>query len=174
LKTLKGCETRPTSDRVKESVFNIIAKHLENAHVLDLFAGSGNLGIEALSRSALQAVFVDINGDAVSVIRENLMKTRLAERGTVIRGDALKVLYNLSKDGKRFDIIFIDPPYKSGLLGKSLDIIEKEGLLKETGVVVAERSSNDSAIERAGNLKLARDCVYGNTAVAFYSYSGEI
>lgn len=142
--------------------------------MLDLFAGSGNLGIEALSRGAMQAVFVEKNEKAVSVIIENLANTKLNEKGTVIRGDALKVLYSLSKDGKRFDIIFIDPPYNKGLIDKSLDIIEKEGVLKEKGIIVAERSSLESAAVKAGDLRPVRDCKYGNTTVTFYSRSGNI
>lgn len=142
--------------------------------MLDLFAGSGNLGIEALSRGAMQAVFVEKNEAAASVICENIENIKLTGRGTVIRGDALKVLYNLSKDGKRFDIIFIDPPYNRGLLDKSLDIIEREGILRESGIIVAERSSLENAPVKVGDLRLASDRIYGNTAVAFYNHKGEI
>ena len=174
LKTLKGSTARPTSGRVKESVFNIIAEYLADACVLDLFAGTGNLGIEALSRGARQAVFIEKNERAAVIIRENLVNTKLIERGTVTRGDVLKELYNLSKDGRRFDIIFIDPPYNKGLLDKSLNIIEKEEILKEGGIIVAERSSAENAPLKAGDLNLVSDRIYGNTAVAFYSRNGKI
>ena len=170
LKTLKSYAMRPTSARVKESVFSIIAEYLENALVLDLFSGSGNLGIEALSRGVHQVYFVEKNEKAVCLIKENLLKTKLNEKGIVIKGDAFNELKTFSLNGKKFDIIFLDPPYNKGLLVKSLDIIGKIDILNTTGIVVAERSINEILPVNAGNLQLAEDRRYGNTSVAFYHH----
>ncbi len=127
LKTLEGTDTRPTTDRIKETLFNMLQFGLEGCFVLDLFSGSGGIGIEALSRGASWAVFVDRNPRAVQVIRDNLRATRLEDRAAVMDCDAMTALRRL--EGKyRFDYIFLDPPYGqglerevlSGLLGSSL------------------------------------------------------
>ena len=112
LKELEGLETRPTTGKVKESLFSIIQFDIEGRRVLDLFAGTGQLGIEALSRGAAECVFIDRRADAVRLIQENLSMCRLAERARVRQGDALPYL----RSGERFDIVFLDPPYGSGLL----------------------------------------------------------
>ncbi|NSW90975.1 MAG: 16S rRNA (guanine(966)-N(2))-methyltransferase RsmD [Firmicutes bacterium] len=174
LKTLKGYVARPTSDKVKESLFNIIVEYLADAYVLDLFAGTGNLGIEALSRGARKAVFVDKSEKATDVIRENLVSTKLIDRGVIIKGEVLKVLYNLSKEGEKFDIIFLDPPYNKGLLEETLKIIEKEDILAEGGIIAAERSSGENIPQKIGNLELISDRRYGNTALAFYKQNNKI
>ena len=106
LKELEGLETRPTTDRVKEGVFNIIQFDIEGRRVLDLFAGTGQLGIEALSRGAASAVFVDQRRDAASIIRENLKLTGLSDRARVVNGEAMAFL---SSQRERFDLIFLDP-----------------------------------------------------------------
>ena len=120
LKTLEGLSTRPTSDRVKEAIFNIIQFDLEGRRVLDLFAGSGQLAIEALSRGASHGVLVDQNPAAVKVIRENLKKTRLEAQATVVQSDYLSYL---STTRERFDIILLDPPYRENFLEMALQKI---------------------------------------------------
>ena len=113
LNELKGTQTRPTTDKVKESIFNCIQFDVEDARVLDLFAGTGQLGIEALSRGAQSAVFVDRRTDAVKLIRENLALCRLSDRAQVVCGDSMGYLSSLRT---KFDIVFLDPPYAEDLL----------------------------------------------------------
>lgn len=132
LREPKGMDIRPTTDMVKEAVFNILQFELEGARVLDLFAGTGQLGIEALSRGAAEAVFVDASSAAVRLVRENL--SACGFEGRVIQGDALSVLRGLGK----FDVVFLDPPYDSGLLEKALEIAENVDLLAAGGIIVCE------------------------------------
>ena len=129
---LKGMETRPTTDKVKESIFNCIQFDVEDARVLDLFAGTGQLGIEALSRGARSAVFVDESRAAVQLVRTNLAHCRL--QGYVVQGEALGYLRTCGK----FDLIFLDPPYDTGLLDKALANVVQFDILAEGGIIVCE------------------------------------
>ena len=113
LKELPGMETRPTTDKVKESVFNIVQFDIEGRRVLDLFAGTGQMGIEALSRGAAHCTFVDLRKEAAAVVRENLAHTKLSENGKVIQGDYLAFLTGCRE---KFDLAFLDPPYNTGML----------------------------------------------------------
>lgn len=131
----KGMDIRPTTDMVKEAVFNILQFELEGARVLDLFAGTGQLGIEALSRGAAEAVFVDGSSAAVKIVRENLKLCGFEAR--VLQGDAIGYLPSLG----RFDVVFLDPPYDSGLLEKALEVIENVDLLSDGGIIVCESRS---------------------------------
>ena len=134
LKELQGMETRPTTGKVKESIFSIIQFDIEGRRVLDLFAGTGQLGIEALSRGARQCVFIDQRADAVKLIRENVEVCGLTDRAVIRSGDAMAYL----RSGEKFDIIFLDPPYASGLLGKALEDIAAFDICREHGIIVAE------------------------------------
>ena len=118
LQTLEGQEVRPTPERIKEAVFSIIQFEIEGRRFLDLFAGSGQMGIEALSRGAREAVFVDSRKDSVQIIRENLEKTGLSRQGRVVNMDSLAFL---SQPNGKFDLAFLDPPYRTGLLEKALE-----------------------------------------------------
>lgn len=135
LKELEGLETRPTTDRVKEGIFNIIQFDVEGRRVLDLFAGTGQLGIEALSRGAACAVFVDQRRDAVSLIKENLKLTGLAGSGRVVGGDAMAFL---SSTKEKFDLIFLDPPYAAGLWEPALEMISRFDILSNHGIIICE------------------------------------
>ena len=128
LKELEGQETRPTTDRVKESIFNIIQFDVEGSRVLDLFAGTGQLGIEALSRGAAAAVFVEQRRDAAALVRENLKITGLTDRARVVNGEALSYL---ASAGEKFDIIFLDPPYAAKLWKPALG--ERYGAASPSG-----------------------------------------
>lgn len=132
---LEGTETRPTTDRVKEGIFNIIQFDIEGRRVLDLFAGTGQLGIEALSRGAASAVFVEQRRDAANLVRENLKLTGLAERGRVVCTEALSFLAGA---GERFDLIFLDPPYAAGLWESALEVISRFDILANHGIIVCE------------------------------------
>jgi 16S rRNA (guanine(966)-N(2))-methyltransferase RsmD len=143
LKTPEGLDTRPTTDRIKESFFNIISGELFEAEFLDLFSGSGAIGIEALSRGAASAVFVDGDRKSIDVINDNLSRARLSDKAEVIQGNVLTVINSLASRGKRFDIIFMDPPYSKGLTEASLKAIGQAGILKESGFIVAEQSVDE-------------------------------
>ena len=121
IETLKGQETRPTTDRVKESLFSILQPRLSGAHVLDLFAGSGALGLEAISRGAAHAILADRSMESVRLIRRNADRLGLAQSCTVLHGDYVYVLKRLHAEGRRFNIVILDPPYKSGFLPKALE-----------------------------------------------------
>lgn len=136
LKTLKGFETRPTTDRIKETLFNMIDPWIGDCSFLDLFAGSGGIGIEALSRGAKEAVFIEKNRAAAEVIRENLKAVRLQERAELIQADVSAGLCRLS--GRQFDYIFMDPPYQGQFERSTLERIGELGLLKEDGLIIVE------------------------------------
>lgn len=147
LVTLEGIETRPTLDRVKEPLFSIIQMHIRGARVLDLFAGSGALGLEALSRGAESAVFCDVSNKAINVINQNIQKTKFTDKTRVFQEsyeDVLKELAmenNNSVDGECtnvFDLIFLDPPYAGGMLENAIQSILDYNLLAEDGIIVVE------------------------------------
>lgn len=166
LRTLDGLATRPTSDRVKEAIFNIIQFDIEGRRVLDLFGGSGQLAIEALSRGAAYAVLVDQNPQAVSVIKENLKKTKLDQKASVFQSDYLRFL---STTRDRFDIIFLDPPYAENFIENALRKISEIDILTEGGIIVCERSRERSLPATVGDLICSKDYCYGKTAVNLYT-----
>lgn len=165
LETLPGDATRPTSEKVKESLFSAIQFDIEGRRVLDLFAGSGQLGIEALSRGASGCVFVDKNTDAVQVIRRNLQHTGLSANAQVLGTDAMSYL---TRPGDRFDIVFLDPPYASELLTPILQKVEP--LVNDGGIIACE--SDDSVVlpDRVGRFALARTYRFGHILVWLYRY----
>lgn len=138
LKTLEGLETRPTLDRVKEAIFNILQFDLKETTVLDLFSGSGAIGIEALSRGAKEAVFCDKSNKAINIIKENLVATRLVSKADIINKDYIETLNILKNKANKFNIIFLDPPYKSNYAVESIKYIIKNELLTEDGIIVVE------------------------------------
>lgn len=163
LQTLEGLDVRPTADRVKEAAFSSIQFEIEGRAVLDLFAGSGQLGIEALSRGAKSAVFVDANPEAVRVTKENLTATGLFAQASVASGDFEPFLLHTHTV---FDIVFIDPPYSRGLAARALELAAPH--VSENGVVVCETAKGDPMPETAGELALARRAEYGKTALLLY------
>jgi 16S rRNA (guanine(966)-N(2))-methyltransferase RsmD len=165
LKTPQGNHTRPTADRVKEALFSIIQFDIPGAHVLDLFAGTGQLGIEAVSRGAADAVFVDEREDACLLVKENLKRTKLTEQAKVVRGDYLSYLKNCRE---RFDIIFLDPPYAEVFLEKSLKIIEEIDILESGGIIIAEHPLGKDLLCDLTGFSRSRDYKYGNTLLTVY------
>lgn len=154
-KKLKGFEldgTRPTMDRVKESLFGMIQSYVGDSRVLDLFAGSGALGLEAISNGAREAYLVDNNIEAIKVIRDNIKN--MDDDIKVIKSDYKKFL---KETNEKFDIIFLDPPYRKGLMGKALRVIEERDLLNEGGLVVCEYEYDDFET----NLDLFKEKSYG-------------
>ncbi|MBE5805467.1 MAG: 16S rRNA (guanine(966)-N(2))-methyltransferase RsmD [Clostridiales bacterium] len=150
LSSIEENSTRPTLDRVKEAMFNIVQTKIEDADVLDLFAGSGAIGIEFLSRGCKQAYFCDLSRKAINMIHQNLKKTRLEENAIVINKDYKKCLEMLHKQERVFDIIFIDPPYKDNVAVNSVELILSLKLLKENGIIIIETDEQDREID---NLK---------------------
>jgi 16S rRNA (guanine(966)-N(2))-methyltransferase RsmD len=166
---LEGMDTRPTYDRVKEGMFNIIQFDIEGRRVLDLFAGTGQLGIECLSRGAESCTFVDQRRDAVKLVRENLKATDLAERARVVQGDALGFL---STTAEKYHLIFLDPPYDSGLLDLALKKLSTIDILSENGIIVCESRTEQPMPELEGGLVKSRDYRYGKTKVNLYRKEG--
>lgn len=139
IRTVKGLDVRPTTDRTKETLFNILAPWIPGCSFLDLYAGSGAIGIEALSRGARRAVFVEQSRRVQELIRENLTFTKLIDRATIVKGDVNAVLRTLEGKGK-FDVIFMDPPFDHGLEKETLRILTECDLLEEDGIIVVEAS----------------------------------
>ncbi len=171
LKAPKGREVRPTADRVKEALFNILPHDLSGRRVLDLFAGTGNLSLEAMSRGAERAVLVDIAREATELIAENLKAVGCHGKARVVTGSAFKTARSLARSGESFDLIFLDPPYEKGLAGEALKEIAKESLLGENGVAVAEHSVREKVEERYGPLALVDQRRYGGTQLSFFRHS---
>ena len=140
LKTVEGMDTRPTQDRIKETLFNMINHDVYGASFLDLFAGSGAIGIEALSRGAKDAVFIDNGTRQVTCIRENLKTTRLEEKAQVLNSDVISGLKMLERNGKRFDLIFMDPPYNHDLERRVLESLQNSCLIDEDTLMIVEAS----------------------------------
>ncbi|WP_110953111.1 16S rRNA (guanine(966)-N(2))-methyltransferase RsmD [Anaerosinus massiliensis] len=170
LKAPKGLLTRPTADRVKESVFNILGGRVYHANVLDLFAGTGNLGLEALSRGAEKATFIDHNINSFNVIKENAIHTKLFEMTEVFKIDVFSALHKFHTAGKTFDLIFCDPPYNKGFVGKILETLDQLSIIKNDGLVVIEHSKEDEIKAEYSNLNLIRSQKYGLTIVSFFAY----
>lgn len=139
LKTIEGLDTRPTTDRIKETLFNMIAHGLGDTSFLDLFAGSGGIGIEALSRGAKEAVFVEKNPKAVMCIKENLKNTKLAGQADVLQTDVISALHCL-EGRKKFDYVFMDPPYNNLLEKQVLTHLAQSDLLNEDALIIVEAS----------------------------------
>ena len=165
LKTPEGTKTRPTSDRVKEALFSIIQFDLPSATVLDRFGGTGQLGIEALSRGAKRAVFVDFDKGACNLIRENVKRTDFLAQSTIVCADAISYLRN-SKE--KFDIIILDPPYAEDFLENSLKIITEIDILQSGGIIVTERPLGRELSLAFSGFSRSKDYKYGNTLLALY------
>ena len=165
-----GLLTRPTPDMVRESLFNIIQDNIPGARFLDLFAGSGAVGLEALSRGAGSAVFVDSRRLCVDKIRQNAAKTRFSDKSRMLCMEAVKAARMLSDENRVFDIIYLDPPYGSGLLEKALYWVAELGLLAPGGMIVSECGGGDSELREESlppGFSLLRQKRYGKTALHF-------
>ena len=172
LKAPRGAETRPTGDRVKQTLFDILAPEISGCRFLDPFAGGGGVGFEALSRGATSAVLVDHSPAAVAAIREN--QGRLGDTGgnvQVFQQDARVALAALADRGARFDVVYLDPPYQSGLYEPLLDQLAATGLLEPHGVVVAEHFHKRTLPETIGGLVQTRSVKVGDHRLTFYRRS---
>jgi 16S rRNA (guanine966-N2)-methyltransferase len=165
----KGRTLRPTAARVKEALFNILPHDLSGTKVLDLFAGTGNLTIEALSRGAVEAILVDSSAESGKAIRENLHRLQLTDRTKVWITPVARALRLLARRGETFDMIFLDPPYERKWMGSTLKIIAEGKLLRESGVLVAEHSIREQVVPRYDSLALRDQRRYGSTLLSFFA-----
>lgn len=174
LKAPKGQETRPTAARVKEAIFSVLSQRLPGSHVLDAFAGSGALGIEALSRGAAKAVFIEESTAGAAVIKENIAKSGFSEQSRVYTGDFLRIIKSWPSQGReRFELVFLDPPYNKGLIAKSLSALADREILAEDALIVIETSA--AAREYAqenGFFETIKESKYGDTAVIYLAWKG--
>lgn len=168
LKTLEGDDVRPTTDRVKEAIFSIIQFEIEGRRVLDLFAGSGQLGIEALSRGAAFATFTDMSAEAVDTVKKNLISTKLDRQSEVIRTEAVAFLRS---NRKKFDIIFMDPPYSKGILQNTLPYAVQN--VNDGGVIICEHPYGEEMPQTVGHFSVYRDYKYGKIGITVYRISEE-
>lgn len=168
LKTPHGQATRPTTERVKEALFSVIQFDIPGARVLDLFAGTGQLGIEALSRGARRAVFVDQRKAAADLVKENLRRTRLGDQAQVIQGEYGAYL---SRCREKFDLIFLDPPYGETFLENALKRISEIDILSDNGIIVAESPVGKALPGELPGLFRKKSYKYGITAITLYGRS---
>lgn len=161
--TLSGEDVRPTIERVKEAIFSMVQFEIEGRQVLDLFAGCGQLGIEALSRGAGYATFVDSSKDSVDCVKQNLQKTGFKSNTCIVQTDALTFLKTYA--GK-FDIAFLDPPYAKGLLQAALEEIDSR--MNDGGVIICEHPYGENMPSNAGSFSQIRSYKYGKTGVTVY------
>lgn len=163
--TPKDSKIRPTTDKVKESIFSMIAAYLEAAVVVDLFSGTGNLGLEALSRGASRCYFGDKSRDSMELTKQNISHCRQEENSVTIFGE---FEYVLKKIPEKADIIFLDPPYKKGLIGDCFKMISDLALLSEEGVIVAEHGAEDMLADQLFGFVKIKEKNYGSIAISIY------
>lgn len=163
LDTLEGTDVRPTTDMVKEAVFSAIQFDIEGRRFLDLFAGSGQMGIEAVSRGAESAVFVDTNSAAISVIKSNLQKTGFTDKAKVIKGEYSSFL---ASTNDRFDIAFLDPPYHIGILEKALELTTR--VMSEHGIIICEHPTDVKVPEKIVDFSLEKQRKYSKIIISIY------
>ncbi len=168
LKVPKSRSVRPTAGRVKESLFNILPHDLTDLRVLDLFAGTGNLTIEALSRGARDAVLIEASTQSGEVIRENLRRLGLTDRAKVWITPVSRGLRSLARRGEEFDLVFLDPPYEQQLVETTLQAIAAGGCLRQSGILVAEHSRREPVKRHYGKLTLDDQRRYGSTVLSFF------
>lgn len=168
LKSPPGMTTRPTTDRVKEALFNILGHNVVNSDFLDLFAGTGAIGIEALSRGANSAVFIEKDPRSFQILTENIKLTGFTDQAQTYRQDVLRALELIVEKGKKFNIVFADPPYLNNFETKILNFIDQNNILQTNGIIIIERSKKDILPDKVGKLSLFREEKYGDTVLSFY------
>lgn len=174
LTTPKNMDVRPTADRVKESLFNIIGSKIIGAAVLDLFAGTGNLGLESWSRGAEKITFIDESRESLRLVESNIKKCRAQADCTVIKGNAVHVIERLSAQGLRFDFAFCDPPYNKGWILKIITAATAHPVLNSGGYLVVERSQHEVITELPAQFELVRSEKYGETFIDFICYNEKV
>jgi 16S rRNA (guanine966-N2)-methyltransferase len=173
LKSVPGTGTRPTTDKVKEAIFNMVGPYFQGGIGLDLFAGSGGLGIEALSRGLDKVIFVDKDAKAIATIKSNLDQCDLIDKSEVYRNESFRALKAIVKRELQFDLILLDPPYQKQKLVDILELIDNQQLLNESGFVMCEHSSDVSLPNEVGNLKLLKKETYGMIRISIFQTLGQ-
>lgn len=168
MKTPRGGMVRPTSDRVRESLFSIVERDAEDCCVLDLFAGAGSLGIEAISRGASHVTFVENSPQVVPILKENIEDLDIRDRTTVMEADVLGVLKEFSTRRAKFGMVFMDPPYSESLAHRAMEALALSGVVAEDGIVVAEHRKTDLLEQTYGELTLTRVLKFGDTWISIY------
>lgn len=161
----KNDKVRPTSDKVKEAIFSIVAGAYVDGNVMDLFAGTGNLGLEAISRGAKHCYFGDISKESLALVKENVRYCRVENQCTIFAGDYQDILDRISV---KMDVIFLDPPYKDGLLENCISIISDREILSEDGYIVAEHDIREELPEHIGRYEKLKVRRYGKIGVSIY------
>ncbi|MCR4951720.1 MAG: 16S rRNA (guanine(966)-N(2))-methyltransferase RsmD [Solobacterium sp.] len=174
IETRKGNDTRPTLDKVREAVFSSLGGRFEGGVFLDLYAGSGANGFEALSRGMDEAVFVDSAYDAVAVIRKNAASLQCSERCTILHMKDLKALQKFREEGRKFNIVYLDPPYAKQINNRVLELLEEYELLAAGACVVIESLKEDHFEQIIGTLKPVREKEYGITRITYYKKEEQI
>lgn len=159
---------RPTSSKVREALFDILRNRIKGKSFVDLYAGTGTVGFEAISRGGEETIFVEENEALVNELKKNAVRLEFHDRVSIIKGRANEFLKKSSSEGKSYDIFFMDPPYYSEEIGKILPVIARGDLLKEDGIVVVEHFHKRRLPEKIGILELQRTYRYGDTSLTFY------
>lgn len=169
IKSRKGHETRPTLANIKESLFSIIAPHLENSIFLDLFSGSGNIALEALSRGAKRAVMIEQDTEALRCIIENVNSLGFADRCRAYKNDVFRAIEILSRKGEKFDIIFLDPPYQDELCSKTIKAIARHNILAEEGLIICEHHALEDMPEELVGFQKVDERRYQKKVMTYYA-----
>lgn len=173
LKTPENDNIRPTLDRVKENLYNMIGFSIRNAVMLDLFSGTGAIGIEALSRGAEKVYFVDKDKKSYELTKYNVKSAKLEENAVILNQDAESALTQFENKGLKFDIIFLDPPYNKGIVQKILQQLEKYNIMQSEGVVIVETDREEETPERFGKFFKQKEKNYSSTKITFYGVENE-
>ncbi|NLT94209.1 MAG: 16S rRNA (guanine(966)-N(2))-methyltransferase RsmD [Clostridia bacterium] len=174
LKSVKGLKTRPTADRVKEAVFNVLGSRVIDACFLDLFGGTGSIGIEAISRGCSLAVFVEKEKPALEVIKDNLQTCNVTDKAIILPVDCFKALKILNKKNLKFNLVYLDPPYKLDIIDEILEQLVSLHLLQEKAVVIAETALDMQLSAGNNNLQKVREDKYGDTKITYFQLIGEV
>ncbi len=174
LESPKNMSTRPTSDRVKESVFNTIQGDIYDKTIIDLYSGTGSLGIEALSRGARRAYFIENSRKCIKIIERNLRKTQLLSKSNIICADVIRAIIKLAKKNIKADIIFLDPPYNKNLARGTIEYICKYELLNPMGIIIIEHGKKENLPKEIDKTISFKGKYFGNTGVSFYRQKEEV
>ena len=165
-----GMGTRPTLDRIKESIFNIIQNRTRNAVVVDMFSGTGSLGLEAASRGASMCYLIDMGDTTFEMLQKNVDNLKFNEKCKCLKGDTYKYMEQFANEGIVFDIIFIDPPYAKDMIPPAIEIIASNNLLSKDGIIVCKIDSSEEIYKGNSIIHLSDSRKYGNTTVLFYEF----
>ncbi|MBP6125259.1 MAG: 16S rRNA (guanine(966)-N(2))-methyltransferase RsmD [Leptotrichiaceae bacterium] len=174
IKSREGKETRPTLERIKESIFSIIGTEIIDSKFLDLYAGTGNIAIEALSRGARRAVLIEHDKEALRIIIDNLNNLNLDSMARAYKNDVLRAIEILGRKNEKFNIIFMDPPYKENVTTETIKGISKAELLEKDGIIISEHSVYEKLDDKIGNFVKYDERNYNKKIISFYKFEDEI